>query len=296
MLLGILMTVVNIALNYKRGRVAGPDPWKGNTLEWFVPSPPPVNNFDTIPRVRIVEPMRDIRRQIERETGVKQKTGGTEQFARADGREHDHQRCADRPRQAAARQLVADYVELTKPKVQTLLLFTTVTTMEIAGSPSVSKIAITCLGGYLSAGGAGAVNHYYDRDIDAKMKRTASRPIPSGRVVAAGRADLRDRALGAVVRAAVDVREPAVGVARAGRFPRLRRGLHDLAQAPYPAEHRDRRRRRRRAAARRVGRGARLAGVDGGLPVRDRLLLDPAPLLGAQPADEGRVREGRRCR
>ena len=83
---------------------------------------------------------------------------------------------------ARGRQLVADYVELTKPKVQTLLLFTTVTTMEIAGSPSVSKIALTCLGGYLSAGGAGAVNHYYDRDIDAQMKRTASRPIPAGRV------------------------------------------------------------------------------------------------------------------
>jgi protoheme IX farnesyltransferase len=83
---------------------------------------------------------------------------------------------------ARGRQLVADYVELTKPKVQTLLLFTTVTTMEIAGSPSVSKIAVTCLGGYLSAGGAGAVNHYYDRDIDAQMKRTASRPIPAGRV------------------------------------------------------------------------------------------------------------------
>ncbi len=81
--LGILMTIVNIAINYKRGRVAGPDPWKGNTLEWFVPSPPPVNNFDTIPRVRSVEPMRDIRRQIERDTGVKQKTGGSEQFAKA---------------------------------------------------------------------------------------------------------------------------------------------------------------------------------------------------------------------
>jgi heme o synthase len=83
---------------------------------------------------------------------------------------------------AGVRQLLADYVELTKPKVQTLLLFTTVTTMEIAGSPPVSKIALTCLGGYLSAGGAGAVNHYYDRDIDAQMKRTASRPIPAGRI------------------------------------------------------------------------------------------------------------------
>ena len=40
----------------------------------------------------------------------------------------------------------------------------------------------TCLGGYLSAGGAGAVNHWFDRDIDAQMARTATRPVPSGRV------------------------------------------------------------------------------------------------------------------
>ena len=54
--------------------------------------------------------------------------------------------------------------------------------MLIAGDPSVGLIALTCLGGYLSAGGAGAVNHYYDRDIDAQMARTADRPVPSGRV------------------------------------------------------------------------------------------------------------------
>jgi protoheme IX farnesyltransferase len=83
---------------------------------------------------------------------------------------------------AGARQVVADYFELTKPKVQTLLLFTTIASMEIAGDPKVSKIALTCLGGYLSAGGAGAVNHYYDRDIDAQMKRTATRPVPAGRI------------------------------------------------------------------------------------------------------------------
>jgi len=81
-----------------------------------------------------------------------------------------------------ARQLVSDYVELTKPKVQSLLLFTTVTTMLVAGDPSLQLIVLTCLGGYLSAGGAGAVNHYYDRDIDAAMARTANRPVPSGRV------------------------------------------------------------------------------------------------------------------
>src|SRR3712207_1466597 len=81
-----------------------------------------------------------------------------------------------------ARQVIADYVALTKPKVQSLLLLTTVTTMYVAGDPSIGLVLITLLGGSLSAGGAGAVNHFYDRDIDAQMARTASRPVPSGRV------------------------------------------------------------------------------------------------------------------
>jgi heme o synthase len=89
-------------------------------------------------------------------------------------------------REAAApsgvRGVVADYVTLTKPKVQLLLLLTTVTKMYVAGNPSVGLVAVTVLGGYLSAGGAGAVNHWYDRDIDAEMKRTASRPVASGRI------------------------------------------------------------------------------------------------------------------
>jgi protoheme IX farnesyltransferase len=83
---------------------------------------------------------------------------------------------------AGVRQVVADYAALTKPKVQSLLLLTTVTTMYVAGDPSLGLVALTCLGGYLSAGGAGAVNHWYDRDIDARMGRTASRPVASGRV------------------------------------------------------------------------------------------------------------------
>lgn len=81
-----------------------------------------------------------------------------------------------------ARQLAADYLTLTKPKVQLLLLLTTVTTMYVAGDPSVSLVLVTLLGGSLSAGGAAAINHYVDRDIDAQMRRTATRPIPSGRV------------------------------------------------------------------------------------------------------------------
>ena len=80
------------------------------------------------------------------------------------------------------RQVVSDYVEMTKPKVQSLLLFTTVAAMLIAGDPSPALVALTCLGGYLSAGGAGAVNHWYDRDIDRQMARTASRPVAAGRI------------------------------------------------------------------------------------------------------------------
>jgi protoheme IX farnesyltransferase len=81
-----------------------------------------------------------------------------------------------------ARRILGDYLELTKPKVQSLLLLTTITTMYVAGNPSPLLVALTCLGGYLSAGGAGAVNHWFDRDIDARMARTATRPIPAGRI------------------------------------------------------------------------------------------------------------------
>jgi protoheme IX farnesyltransferase len=83
---------------------------------------------------------------------------------------------------ARPRSVAADFLTLTKPKVQSLLLFTTVTTMYVAGTPGLDLVFLTCLGGALSAGGAGAVNHYLDRDIDATMSRTATRPVPSGRI------------------------------------------------------------------------------------------------------------------
>jgi cytochrome c oxidase subunit I len=73
--LGVLVTVVNVLRSLKRGPVAGPDPWKANTLEWFTTSPPPPNNFDVVPRVRSVEPMKDIRRAVRRAT---EERAGTE--------------------------------------------------------------------------------------------------------------------------------------------------------------------------------------------------------------------------
>jgi len=83
---------------------------------------------------------------------------------------------------AGWRTVVADYFDMTKPKVQSLLLFTTITTMYVAGDPSLGLVALTCLGGALSAGGAGAINHALDRDLDRVMRRTADRPVASGRV------------------------------------------------------------------------------------------------------------------
>jgi protoheme IX farnesyltransferase len=82
----------------------------------------------------------------------------------------------------AALGVLRDYLTLTKPKVQSLLLLTTATTMYVAGDPSLGLVFLTCLGGALSAGGAGAINHALDRDIDRAMARTASRPVACGRV------------------------------------------------------------------------------------------------------------------
>ena len=79
------------------------------------------------------------------------------------------------------------YIELMKPRIVILLVFTCVTSMIVASDslPPVDILALTILGGVLSAGGASAINQYLDRELDAKMARTARRPIPSGRVPAA---------------------------------------------------------------------------------------------------------------
>jgi len=78
--------------------------------------------------------------------------------------------------------MLAAYVQLTKPRVMSLLLATTAAAMVIAarGLPNIGLLIATLVGGALMAGGAGAINHYVDRDIDPLMGRTAWRPIPSG--------------------------------------------------------------------------------------------------------------------
>jgi protoheme IX farnesyltransferase len=75
-----------------------------------------------------------------------------------------------------------DFVALTKPRIISLLLVTTVAPMFAAGRPTLRLVLLVMLGGYLMAGGANAVNMYLDRDIDHRMARTRLRPIPGGRL------------------------------------------------------------------------------------------------------------------
>jgi heme o synthase len=80
--------------------------------------------------------------------------------------------------------LAADLVSLTKPRIISLLLVTTVAPMFItpAGLPSPVLVFWVVVGGYLMAGGANAINMWFDRDIDTRMSRTKLRPIPAGRI------------------------------------------------------------------------------------------------------------------
>jgi protoheme IX farnesyltransferase len=78
---------------------------------------------------------------------------------------------------------VEDYLALLKPRVMSLVVFTAIIGLLLAPggiNPVIGVIAILCIA--IGAGGSGALNMWYDADIDAVMSRTANRPIPSGRV------------------------------------------------------------------------------------------------------------------
>ncbi|PWI58591.1 protoheme IX farnesyltransferase [Sulfoacidibacillus thermotolerans] len=74
------------------------------------------------------------------------------------------------------------YYEVTKPRIQIMLLFTELCAMMVAhkGLPDFRVTCAALLGLALSSGGAAALNMWYDRDIDAQMERTQKRPLPSG--------------------------------------------------------------------------------------------------------------------
>ena len=81
---------------------------------------------------------------------------------------------------------IRNYISLTKPRIIVLLLITTVPAMVVAdhGWPGTWLVIATLIGGTLSAGGANAINCWYDRDIDGIMRRTQSRPMVTGEVEA----------------------------------------------------------------------------------------------------------------
>ncbi len=77
----------------------------------------------------------------------------------------------------------ADYFELLKPRVMSLVIFTGLVGLVVAPgtiNPVIAFTALLCVA--IGAGASGALNMWYDADIDLKMKRTANRPVPSGRV------------------------------------------------------------------------------------------------------------------
>jgi protoheme IX farnesyltransferase len=82
------------------------------------------------------------------------------------------------------RSLLWSYLRLTKPRIVLELVITTVPAMMLAegGLPSLWLVLATVLGGAVVAGGANAMNMYFDRDIDEIMLRTQERPVPSGQV------------------------------------------------------------------------------------------------------------------
>ena len=78
-----------------------------------------------------------------------------------------------------------DYITLTKPRIMSLLLITGGAGYFVSGRTSFAPFAFTVVGLALACGGASALNHYLDRDIDKLMgKRTETRPVASGRVPA----------------------------------------------------------------------------------------------------------------
>lgn len=99
---------------------------------------------------------------------------------------HSSSKSDHQPVQTGLMATISDYIALTKPGIMALLLFTTLGAMLVASAsvPDFFLIVVTMLGGWMLAGGANAFNCVYDRDIDARMPRTAKRATASGRISA----------------------------------------------------------------------------------------------------------------
>ena len=198
---------------------------------------------------------------------------------------------------------VRAYIALTKPRIIELLLVTTVPAMVLAtrgcriGSGTGWLVVWTLIGGTLAAGSANAINCYLDRDIDELMtpdpapaaarptRSSPSGPSSSGSCSASSRSSVMAWFVNLL---AAFLTLLAIAL--------LRRRLHDAAEAT-------RRRRTSSSAVRpgapaghRLGRGHRQHRRPGADPVRARLLLDAAALLGAQRCASARTTPRPACR
>ena len=190
---------------------------------------------------------------------------------------------------------VGDYIALLKPRVMSLVIFTAFVGYVLAPGalhPVLGAIAILAVA--VGAGASGAINMWYDRDIDAVMARTKGRPIPAGRVNA-------DEALafGVVLSiGSVVVMGLAVNWLAAGLLA-LTIGyyvfLHHVAKAPNPAEYCRGRCRRRLSADDWLGRRDR-RGLDRIIgSIRHNLHVDAAAFLGLGALPERRLPRRRRA-
>ncbi len=122
-----------------------------------------------------------------RPPGARPPGGGTTHALKATGQLEANSESGNESGNRGQRSLgarIKAFVALTKPRIIELLLITTVPVMFLAeqGVPDLKLVLLTCIGGYLSAGGANALNMYIDRDIDALMERTSRRPLVTGMV------------------------------------------------------------------------------------------------------------------
>ena len=184
-----------------------------------------------------------------------------------------------------------DFIALMKPRVMVLAVFTAVVGLFIApGDVDPLLGAVSIIGIAAGAGGAGVLNMWYDADIDAVMTRTARRPIPDGRSLAARSAWVRTRPR---VRRNQRSRPGAQRRSRGTACPhdlRLHRGVYDLAEASDTSEHSHRWHSRRSSAGDWLGGGYRSHRDRAVDPVPDHLPVDPTALLGAVAHSHRRIR------
>ena len=293
---GILVTVVNVVRSSKHGVVAGPDPWKAQHARV-------VHDVAAAGQQLRRRPARALGRADEGHPPPGRAPAGRagrpgprrrpSPRSRPDGR-HARHPATRTLAPAAARQVVADYLALTKPKVQSLLLLTTVTTMLVAGDPSVGLIAAD-VPRRLPVGGRRGRRQPLVRPRHRRPH--GAHGGPAGRLGPGRRRGPRSSSAARSARCRSC--ELVADGQRPGRVARPA-GLRRLPVL-YTVWLK-RRTRQNIVIGRRGGRGPAARRLGGGhgrprrhrdLPLRHRLLLDPAALLGAEPADEGRVRQGR---